>query len=109
MRESMRAAASWLPFRSFCVAAVLWMSCCGANGEDRQPPAGRPYNRGVRAGDWPQLGGTPHRNNTPEGRNVPTDWDVKTGRNIKWSVPLGSQSYGNVVVANGQVYVGTNN
>jgi outer membrane protein assembly factor BamB len=55
------------------------------------------------------LGGTPHRNNTPEGRNVPTDWDVKIGRNIKWSVPLGSQSYGNVVVANGQVYVGTNN
>jgi len=89
-------------------AAVLfcpWLS----TGADAQQPVDQPFNRGVRPGDWPQLGGTPHRNNTPEGRNIPTEWDVTTGKNIKWSVPLGSQSYGNVVVANGQIYVGTNN
>lgn len=51
----------------------------------------------------------PHRNNTPDGANIPTEWDVKTGENIKWSAILGSQTYGNIVVANGTIYVGTNN
>ncbi|MFQ5732852.1 MAG: PQQ-binding-like beta-propeller repeat protein [Planctomycetaceae bacterium] len=59
--------------------------------------------------DWPMWMGWSHKNNTPEGKNIPTDWDVKTGRNIKWSAKLGSQTYGNAVVANGHVYVGTNN
>ncbi|MDA1017918.1 MAG: PQQ-binding-like beta-propeller repeat protein [Planctomycetota bacterium] len=59
--------------------------------------------------DWPQWGGSPSRNNTPDGKNVPAVWDVKTGKNIKWSMPLGSETYGNPIVANGKVYVGTNN
>ena len=72
-------------------------------------------------GDWPQWGGNSYRNNTPNGNNIPIDWDIgkfdrRTGKwnsanaqNIKWVSRLGSQTYGNVVVANGQVYVGTNN
>lgn len=72
-------------------------------------------------GDWAQWGGSPTRNNAPNAKNVPTDWDVggfdnKTGewkkdkaRNIKWMARLGSQSYGNPVVADGKVFVGTNN
>jgi outer membrane protein assembly factor BamB len=59
--------------------------------------------------DWPQWGGSPYRNNTPDGKNIPTQWDVETGKNIRWSMPLGSETYGNPVVANGRVYVGTNN
>lgn len=59
--------------------------------------------------DWPQWGGSPVRNNTPEGKNIPTTWDLSTGENIRWSMALGSESYGNPVVANGKVYVGTNN
>ena len=59
--------------------------------------------------DWPQWGGSRLRNNTPKGKNIATDWDIKTGRNIKWQIKLGSQSYGNPIVANGKVYVGTNN
>lgn len=59
--------------------------------------------------DWPQWGGSPARNNTPAGKNIPSDWDVKTGRNILWKAPLGSQTYGNPTVANGKIYVGTNN
>ena len=42
-------------------------------------------------------------------QHVVTSWDVKTGKNVKWVSQLGSQSYGNPVVAGGQVYVGTNN
>jgi outer membrane protein assembly factor BamB len=59
--------------------------------------------------DWPQFGGANSRNNTPEGKGIPTDWDIKSKTNIKWSARLGSQTYGNVVVANGKVYCGTNN
>lgn len=35
--------------------------------------------------------------------------DKETTKNIKWIAKLGSQSYGNVTVANGNVIVGTNN
>ena len=59
--------------------------------------------------DWPQWGGSSHRNNTPDGKNIPHEWNLATGENILWAMPLGSHSYGNPVVANGKVYVGTNN
>jgi outer membrane protein assembly factor BamB len=59
--------------------------------------------------DWPMWGGSPARNNTPQGENIPTEWDVEAGTNILWKAPLGSQSYGNPTVANGKIYVGTNN
>ena len=42
-------------------------------------------------------------------KGLPTTWDVKTGKNVKWVAELGSQSYGNPVVADGVVLVGTNN
>jgi hypothetical protein len=59
--------------------------------------------------DWPQWGGSPHRNNTPEGEDIPSEWNLETGENVLWAAPLGSQTYGNPVVANGKVFVGTNN
>jgi outer membrane protein assembly factor BamB len=59
--------------------------------------------------DWPQWGGSYGRNNTPEGKNIPVKWNVETGENVLWSMPLGSETYGNPVVANGKVYIGTNN
>ena len=59
--------------------------------------------------DWPMWGGTPDRNQVSSMKNVPSEWDVKTKKNIKWVAELGSQSYGNPVVAGGMVFVGTNN
>ncbi|MCH8829285.1 MAG: PQQ-binding-like beta-propeller repeat protein [Planctomycetes bacterium] len=59
--------------------------------------------------DWPQWSGWGSKNNTPYGKNIPIEWDVKTGGNIKWKAKLGSQTYGNAVVANGKIFVGTNN
>src|ERR1041385_7711304 len=61
------------------------------------------------SGDWPMWGGTPDRNMVSSMKGVPTTWDVKTKKNVKWMVELGSQSYGNAVVAGGTVFVGTNN
>ena len=62
------------------------------------------------AADWPCWGGSPDRNmiNTDE-TGIVSDWDVATGRNVKWAADLGSQSYGNPVIASGKVFVGTNN
>ncbi len=76
----------------------------------------------TRAEDWPQWGGNdPGRNMYSPAKGLPESFDpgkVKTGteeidpattKNVKWAVKLGSQSYGNPVVAGGKVYVGTNN
>lgn len=76
---------------------------------------------GAGPNDWPMWGGSSIRNNTPATGPLPSDWnpgefDENTGdwkkekaKNIKWVTPLGSQSYGNPVVANGKIFVGTNN
>jgi hypothetical protein len=60
-------------------------------------------------GEWPMWGGTGDRNMVSEMTGLPTDWDVETGMNVKWVADLGSQTYGNPVVAGGMVFVGTNN
>lgn len=72
-------------------------------------------------GDWPQWGGTRERNNVPGVQGLPQSWDIgrfdrrsgqwdnSAAENIRWFGKLGSQTYGNPVVAGGQVYVGTNN
>ena len=72
-------------------------------------------------GDWPQWGGTRHKNNTPNVTGLPItwnigrfdrqtgDWDKSKAENIAWYSRLGSQTYGNPVVAGGRVFVGTNN
>jgi outer membrane protein assembly factor BamB/HEAT repeat protein len=52
----------------------------------------------------------PRRNTTAEETgNPPVDWDADTGRNVVWSVELGNETYGRPVVADGVVYVGTDN
>ncbi|QDU64730.1 outer membrane biogenesis protein BamB [Planctomycetes bacterium Pan216] len=75
----------------------------------------------VKPTDWPQWGGTSIRNNVREGQNIPTTWEIGefdretkewkpgSGKNVSWVSRVGSQTYGNPVVANGKVYVGTNN
>ncbi len=92
-------------------AAILCL--CLNLGADSPTPsqeqASLPFNAKVGLGDWPQFGGTPQRNNVPLAGNLPIDWDVTTGRNLKWSAPLGSHTFGTPVVANGRVFVGTNN
>jgi outer membrane protein assembly factor BamB len=60
-------------------------------------------------GEWPMWGGTPDRNMVSNMKGLPSEWDVKTKKNVKWVADLGSQSYGNPVVAGGMVFVGTNN
>jgi outer membrane protein assembly factor BamB len=75
----------------------------------------------TRAADWAQWGGTPSKNmvapadvtGLPTSAKValtPDDQiDIAGSTNVKWAAPLGTQTYGNPIVAGGRVYVGTNN
>lgn len=63
----------------------------------------------VLSADWPMWGGAPERNMVSPMKGLPSVWDVKSGKNVKWVADLGSQSYGNPVVASGVVLIGTNN
>jgi len=76
--------------------------------------------------DYPMWGRTRARVNSPPGEGIPLDWNLGDQRwleeplsykglhpdgakGIKWIARLGSQTYGNPTVANGRVFVGTNN
>ena len=61
--------------------------------------------------DWPMWGRTPSRNMVGGEMKVSLDFDLQKGKagNVVWQQSLGSQTYGNPVVADGKVFVGTNN
>jgi outer membrane protein assembly factor BamB len=81
----------------------------------------------ARAADWPRWGGPdPGRDMISPETGLPDHFttstnghiDLKPGGdeidingvpNVKWAAKVGSQSYGNVVVAGGKVFIGTNN
>tara|TARA_B100000809_G_C15128580_1_gene527358 strand:- start:992 stop:2608 length:1617 start_codon:yes stop_codon:yes gene_type:complete len=59
---------------------------------------------------WPTWGGQVSRNMVNSfATGIASEWDVESGKNIKWKAALGSQSYGNPTIADGLIYVGTNN
>jgi len=59
---------------------------------------------------WPLFGGSLSRNmvNTIE-RGMPSEWDINDTKYFKWVADLGSKSYGGPVIADGKVFIGTNN
>jgi outer membrane protein assembly factor BamB len=74
----------------------------------------------VRAADWTQWGGNDARNQVSPEKHLPESFvpgeksakgggiDLATTQNVRWVQRLGSQTYGNPTVANGRVFVGTN-
>ncbi len=72
-------------------------------------------------GDWKMWGGSPGRNMVSRETGIPNSFepgesepdseliDLSTTKNVKWVAKMGSQTYGNPTIANGRVYVGTNN
>lgn len=63
----------------------------------------------LAAADWPMWGGDADRNMVSTESGIPRTWNIKDKTNVKWVAEIGSQSYGNPVVADGKVYLGTNN
>jgi len=74
----------------------------------------------VSAADWPQWGGGPYRNLVSRESGLPASFhpgrkkrdrlgfDPDTTKNVRWMVRLGSENYSCPVVADGRVYIGTN-
>jgi outer membrane protein assembly factor BamB len=74
----------------------------------------------VAAADWPQWGGSQQRNMASAEKGLPASFDPgrkrrdrlgfdpKTSKNVKWMVRLGTENYSSPTIANGRVYIGTN-
>jgi len=69
------------------------------------------------ADDWPMLGRDGSRNSVSPEKNPPIVWSVeqldkdrpiRAARGVRWSMPLGSETYSSPVVAGGFVWIGTN-
>jgi outer membrane protein assembly factor BamB len=125
-KRTLRAAGLWAAF-GISGYGVLSLANAADVPAPKEPAAGKPAAAEAPSDadkpnvDWPQWGGSAQRNNTPVGKDIPTEWEIgefdyKTGawdptdaKNIKWVAKLGSQTYGNPVVSNGKIFVGTNN
>ncbi len=62
-----------------------------------------------RAADQPQWGQRYSRNMVCDETGLPEAFDPATGRNIRWTAGLGSESWATPIVAGGRVLMGTNN
>lgn len=63
----------------------------------------------TRASDRPQWGEKHSRNMISSETGLVDDFDLGTGKNIKWTATLGSETWSTPVVAGGKVFIGTNN
>jgi outer membrane protein assembly factor BamB len=92
--------------RALLVCAVIALSALGLRHGFLAPA-----QDAVRAAELERalFGRFPDRNMLSGETGLPTKWDVKTGSNVKWTEPVGSQSYAGPVVADGKVFIGTNN
>ncbi|HID23546.1 MAG TPA: hypothetical protein EYP14_14275, partial [Planctomycetaceae bacterium] len=58
--------------------------------------------------DQPQWGQRFRRNMVSDETGLPASFDPDTGKNVRWSVPLGTETYASPIVAQGSVFIGTN-
>ncbi len=79
-----------ISFRALLPLPFLWLSC-------------------LSAADAPQWGEAWSRNMVSPERGLAADFDPKSGKNIKWVAKLGNETHSTPVVADGRVYIGTNN
>jgi len=79
-----------------------------------------PWTTSVAAADWPRWGGHDDCNMISGEKDLPATFvpgtkspqgagiDIRTTRNVKWVARLGTQTYGTPTIANGRIYIGTN-
>jgi outer membrane protein assembly factor BamB len=92
----------------FGLGVILALTCavvaCSGPAAPEPPPPGK--------NSWPMFGGSNLRNMANEvEKDIAESWSIAEGKekNVKWSQKLGSQGYGGPVVADGKIFVGTNN
>ena len=74
----------------------------------------------TRGDDWPQWGGSSLRNLSSAEKGLPATFhpgkrrrdhlglDPATAKNVRWVARIGGENYSSAVVADGRVYIGTN-
>jgi hypothetical protein len=74
----------------------------------------------AHGGDWPQWGGATQRNLVSAEQGLPANFypgkrrrdhlglDPATAKNVRWVARIGGENYSSAVVADGRVYIGTN-
>ena len=90
------------------IALTAAMTACGlvsSGGADWPAWGGHDLGRNMYA----KATGLPDSFNAGKTKSGSDEIDLKTTKNVKWAVKLGSQSYGNPTVYKGKVFVGTNN
>ncbi len=50
-----------------------------------------------------------NRNLVSHEKNLPSVFNPKTGQNIAWSIPLGTETHSTPIIAGGRIFIGTNN
>jgi outer membrane protein assembly factor BamB len=102
-----RLAAGGLTALLLGVVVAVMIRANNPNKEEGKSAEEKSANHGLRL-----FGGGTNRNmvNSVE-KNVPTEWSVEPDgqKNIKWTVDLGSKAYGGPIIADGKIFVGTNN
>lgn len=86
------------------ITATIAMAISNASEEHSQAE-----NASSDSSQWPMFGGTPDRNMLSSATDVTVDFSLEEGERLKWIAQLGSQTYGNPIIANGKIFVGTNN
>jgi outer membrane protein assembly factor BamB len=84
-------------FRSLCLPTVLVAAALGS-----------PLSV-LQGADQPQWGQAWTRNMVSAERRLPDSFDPRSGKNVKWSVRIGTETHSTPVIAGGRVYLGTNN
>jgi outer membrane protein assembly factor BamB len=59
--------------------------------------------------DCPQWGEKYSRNMVSDEKGLPSTFNIETGKNVKWSVSIGSNGYATPVISKGKVLIGANN
>lgn len=81
------------------VAEVPVVSGDGAEGEETV----------ARPEAWPMAGGSIERRGLPIPGPIDLELDIADPNDLRWSIELGTQTYGNPIIAEGRVLIGTNN
>ncbi len=66
-------------------------------------------NTVVQAQESQQWGEKHTRNMVSSETNLPSNFNIETGENVKWIVPIGSHGYSTPIISNGKVLIGANN
>src|SRR6266581_2704504 len=59
-----------------------------------------------RAADWPQFRG-PDASGVEATKPLPVEWNVETGQNVRWQIPLPGLGHASPIISGDRIYVAT--